>query len=170
MRVLIPLAVAVFMSSAQPSQPAQIAFQAAQDDIDALWQHIADNYAYFDRKSSVWSSVPALYDAERQRVRTLADLVALLERMVEELYDHHAHLTTNTPESRRLVPSGADIWAIWLNGRATVAEVRADSDARRADIRAGDDISSIGGIPIDRAVAAQLPRSPSPDDAATSRG
>ena len=100
-------------------------------------RHIADNYAYFDQKSVVWSSVPTLYAAERERVRTRRDLVVLLERVVDELYDHHAHLTTNTPESTRLVPSGADMWAVWQNRRATVVEVRADYDAsgRRSEPR-----------------------------------
>lgn len=34
---------------------------------------------------------------------------ALWRHIVEELYDHHAYVTTNTPESTHLVPSGADI-------------------------------------------------------------
>jgi C-terminal processing protease CtpA/Prc len=137
--------------------------------LDALWRYVAENYAYLDQKALAWSSIPQLYADDLTAIRTTQDFVGVLERIVEELYDHHAHLTTNTATSPRLVPSGADIWAVWENGQARVLEVRAGSDAERAGIRAGAGVVTINGVPIATAIDVRVGRALSrPDDAARS--
>ena len=87
------------------------------------------------------------------------DFVALLESVLEELYDFHTHLNTNTASSPRLVPTGADIWAEWMNGRAIVTEVRSESEADRAGIKAGMQVASINGISVEVAVNHRLGKS-----------
>ena len=157
---------------ATPPQLAQVAAPDARtikEDVDALVRYVAENYAYFDQKTIAWSSIPQLYAEDLNRVKTQQEFVAVLERIVEELYDHHAHLNTNTAASPRLVPSGADLWAVWQNGEARVVEVRAGSDAERAGIRAGAAIVSINGLPIGTAIDARMGRlSSRADDAARS--
>ena len=149
--------------------PAPLDARAVKEDVDALWRYVAENYAYFDQKSVNWQSIPQLYADDLKGVSTRQEFVGVLERIVEELYDHHAHLNTDTAASPRLVPSGADIWAAWQNGQARVLEVRSSSDAERAGITAGSVIVSINGMPIDKAIDARVPRSLSrPDDAARS--
>lgn len=143
--------------------------RAVSEDVDALRRYVAENYAYFNQKTGNWQSIPQLYADDLKGVSTRQELVGVLERIVEELYDHHAHLNTNTAASPRLVPSGADIWAEWQNGQARVLEVRSSSNAERAGITAGAVIVSINGMPIDKAIDARVPRSLSrPDDAAMS--
>jgi carboxyl-terminal processing protease len=164
-------AAVLFMVAAQP-QKAQIAAQdgrTVKEDFDALWHYVDRNYAYFDQKAIAWRSIPQLYADDLNGARTREEFVAVLERVVEELYDHHAHLTTNTAQSPRLIPSGADIWAVWQNGQARVLEVRAGSDAERSGIKAGAVIVSINGMPIDKAIDGRVGRSLSrPDDEARS--
>jgi C-terminal processing protease CtpA/Prc len=133
--------------------------RSMKEDVDALVRYVAENYAYLDQKSMKWSSVPQLYSEDLHGVTTMSAFVGVLERIVEELHDHHAHLTTNTAESPRLVPSGADMWAEWQNDHARVLEVRVGSDAERAGIRAGAAIVSINGVPIATAVDARVGRS-----------
>src|SRR5262245_52604214 len=77
-----------------------------EEDFDVLWGEVASSYAYFDRKTTDWAKVKALYRPQLKDVTTRAEFVGLLERVLDELYDHHTHLNTNTPSSWRLVPSG----------------------------------------------------------------
>src|SRR5690242_15854912 len=106
------MCIALVLLTAQP-QRAQVAPDAGaiKEDVDALVRYVAENYAYFDQKAIAWPSIPQLYADDLEGVTTMGAFVGVLERIVEELHDHHAHLTTNTADSPRLVPSGADIWA-----------------------------------------------------------
>jgi len=109
--------------------------QQYQEDFDYLWQNISDDYAYFDQKQTDWKKVREIYRPQISAVRTRNDFVGLLESVLEELYDFHTHLNTNTASSPRLVPSGTDIWAHWINGRAIITEVRPKSAAEKAGKR-----------------------------------
>jgi len=129
-----------------------------EHDFDSAWKQIASTYGYFDEKATSWSDVPRLYASDLKRVATRNEFVALLERVVDELYDPHAQLTVNTPSSPRLVPSGTDLWAEWREGEAVVTEVRPESDAQRAGIRPGTVIVAFNGRPISDAVEARLGR------------
>jgi C-terminal processing protease CtpA/Prc len=151
---LAGIAVAVLLTAAAQRSPRP--FVA---DFDAAWREVASTYAYFDLKATRWDDVPRLYRADAQRVRTRGEFVALLERVLDELYDPHLQLTTNTASSPRLVPSGADLWAEWIGADAIVTDVRADSDALRAGIRAGMVVLDLNGAPLTAAVEARLGRS-----------
>lgn len=130
-----------------------------RQDFDTAWRAASARYAYFDAKATSWADVPKLYADDLQRVSTRDGLVALLEEVLNELYDSHAQLNVNLANSPRLVPSGTDLWAQWRRGEATITDVRADSDAQRAGIRPGDVVVSIANTPIADAVDARLGRS-----------
>jgi C-terminal processing protease CtpA/Prc len=68
-------------------------------------------------------------------------------------------LTVNTANSPRLVPSGADLWAEWQQGKAIVGQVRENSDAQRAGISVGAEILALNDVPIDEALRARIGRS-----------
>ncbi|WP_082548894.1 S41 family peptidase [Rhizobacter sp. Root404] len=140
-----------------------------QQDFDAAWRAAADRYAYFDAKATTWADVPRRYQVALAHLSTRDDLVALLENMLDELYDPHAQLNTNLAASFRLVPSGADLWAVWRGRAAVITDVRAGSDAERAGIRPGDVVLRLGATPIDTAVEARLGRT-YPHSVAAARG
>src|SRR5437870_2197523 len=129
-----------------------------EEDFRTAWREIATTYAYFDRKATRWDDVPRLYAAELARVGNKRELIELLEKVIDELYDPHAQLTVNTPASPRLVPSGTDLWAEWHGGNAVITDVRAGSDAARAGIRPGDVVLRLNGSPIEEAVSARMGR------------
>ena len=83
-----------------------------------------DNYAYFDQKQTDWNLVQAIYRPQLDTLRSRPAFVRLLEQVLGELYDHHAGLGTNRLDSRRLVPTGTDVYAEWVNGQALVRAVR----------------------------------------------
>ena len=122
-------------------------------------EHISSSYAYFDVKATRWSDVPGLYENDLANVHDKREFVMLMERVVEELYDSHAQLTTNTASSPRLVPSGTDLWAEWHGDSAMITDVRHDSDAERAGIRAGAVVIALDGVPIENAVRRRMGRS-----------
>jgi C-terminal processing protease CtpA/Prc len=130
-----------------------------RQDFDTAWRATSARYAYFDAKATSWADVPKLYADDLQQVSTRDGLVALLEHVLDELYDAHAQLNVNLANSPRLVPSGTDLWAEWRRGQATITDVRADSDAERAGIRPNDVVVSIDNTPIADAVDARLGRS-----------
>lgn len=132
--------------------------QQYEADFDYLWQNISDHYAYFDRRATDWNRVREIYRPRISGIETRGDFVRLLENALEELYDFHTHLNTNTPASPRLVPSGADMWAEWRGTRAVITEVRAGSRAAAAGLQAGMQIVTFNGIAIDEAVRQRLGR------------
>jgi C-terminal processing protease CtpA/Prc len=138
-----------------------------EEDFGFLWNQIESSYAYFDKKSTDWAKVKALYRTRFKEATTRDAFIALLESVLEELYDHHAHLNTNTDTSPRLVPSGTDVWAGWRNDRAIITQVRPGSNAERAGMKAGMEVVSIDGVAVVKAVAERLGKSlRAPDHAA----
>lgn len=133
--------------------------QEFQADFAELCTQIGSTYAYFDTKAVRWDGVCEHYRADLGQVRNRQQFVTLLESVIDELYDAHSQLNTNTPKSYRLVPSGADLWAEWRGGEAVITQVRARSDAERAGIRAGMIVLAIDGQPVAAAVEARLGRS-----------
>lgn len=138
---------------------------AAVEDFDALWTYVRDNYAYFHRKQTDWDRVREIHRPRAAQARTRRELLPVLEDVMEELYDPHAHLGVNSASSPRLVPTGADLWAEWRDGRAMITAVRAGSAAEAAGLAAGMVVISIDGRPARDVVRDRLPaalRAPDP--------
>jgi C-terminal processing protease CtpA/Prc len=128
-------------------------------DFQYFWTTIRDNYSYWDKKQTDWSKVKTVYEPLVDTVTTRASFVSILEKAFYEIYDHHASLNTNTTESQRLVPSGTDLWAEYVNGKPIILEVKQGSGADRAGIRAGMQLVSFNNIPVEKAVQTFLPKS-----------
>ncbi|RAK68434.1 peptidase [Hymenobacter edaphi] len=77
--------------------------------------------------------------------------------MLAELYDPHATLGTNRPDSPRLVPSGSDVYAEWRGDKAVVRDVRPGFGAALAGVRPGTEIVAVDGVPVAQAAGAYLP-------------
>jgi C-terminal processing protease CtpA/Prc len=153
------LALAVLLSAPVcPDSHAQESTTPEQftQDFDYLWSQLRDNYAYFDRKETDWALVREVYRPRAARVSTKREFVALLERVLEELYDPHTHLKVNTSSSPRLVPTGLDVWAEWENGRAVITQLRSGFSAEQAGLKVGMEITSVNGLPVETAVGRRL--------------
>src|SRR5579871_1040017 len=121
-------------------------------DFDAMWAGLRDGYAYFHTKETDWNRVRELYLPQVAAVKSERDFIPLLERMLEELYDPHSNLNTNLGTSPRLVPTGLDLWAEWIKGRAVITQLRTGFSAEQAGLKVGMEIVSINGVPIQAAV------------------
>ena len=93
-----------------------------QQDFNVAIERIAATYAYFDAKATRWNDVAALYAADVQSVKSREELIALLERVLDECTTPHAV----DRQSRAFLASchGHRFRAEWQEGRATITQVR----------------------------------------------
>jgi C-terminal processing protease CtpA/Prc len=125
-------------------------------DFLEFWTTVKDNYAYFDKKHTDWDKVKSVYLPQAENAKNKDELITIFENAIEELYDNHFSLNTNLKSSTRLVPSGLDVWAEWINGKAVVTEVRKGFSADKAGFKNGMGIVSINGIPVEQAVNSRI--------------
>ncbi|PJJ53268.1 S41 family peptidase [Hymenobacter chitinivorans] len=149
---------------AQP--PAPLTPAQYQQDFDFFWTTVHDNYCYFDKKQTDWARVRTVYGAQLPGVTSRSQFVRLLENALAELYDNHAGLSTNLPDSRRLLPSGTDAWARFEQGKAVIVAVRAGFGAERVGLRPGMELVAVNGVPIEQALRPLLGRTLKTIDAA----
>ncbi|MFN8253849.1 MAG: S41 family peptidase [Ferruginibacter sp.] len=129
-----------------------------RQDFNYFLTNIQDEYCYFNKKQTDWEKVKQLYAPLIDTVSSRNAFVTILEKALYELYDHHCNLNTNTPYSKRLVPTSADIWAEYINGKPVITEVRMHSGAEKCGIMAGMEVVALDNIPVQQAVQSQLPK------------
>jgi len=129
---------------------------AYKSDADAALRSIRERYVYLDQKSVDWTRAETLTREFATTVHSKRELVGVLERLLDNLYDAHAVLRANTSHSSRLVPSGLDLWAEWSGGNAIVTAVRPGFGAEQQGVRPGMHVIAINGVPILDAANARL--------------
>lgn len=150
------LALAIVPLSASPARQ-------STSDADLLANFVSNRYAYLDVKRTDWPAAVRYYRTKYAAAASDRARFAVLEAMLDELYDAHAHLTANYRDSWRL--PAYDIWAEPNAKGYVVTAVRGGSAAQKDGVRAGDALLSIDGNPVFDAVAARRPhflRSPDP--------
>lgn len=129
------------------------------EDFDFLWETFRTDYAYFDEKRTDWDRVREIYRPQIQSISTKSGFVALMETVLEELYDDHIHLNTHTASSPNIIPSRTDVWAEWIQGRAIVTGIRPGFPAHAAGLRPGMEVLRYNGMPIEGALRKRMGRS-----------
>ena len=158
--VLVLVAAAPLVAKAPP-----LTHQQYLEDFDFFWETIRDNYGYFSQKQTDWPRVRAIYRAQADTLTSRRAFVRVLENALAELYDNRAGLGTNRLDSRRLVPTGTDVWATFVNGQAVVQQVRAGYGAEKVGVRPGAVIETVNGVPVAEALRpwlGQTLRTPDP--------
>lgn len=127
-------------------------------DVRWLMDRIEAHYAYLPDRHIDMAKLRAIYVPAAHAVCEPHAFLGVLERLIAELHDHHIEANVNNAASPQLVPTGTEIWAAFHNGQALIEAVRPGSACAKAGVRAGDVITAIGDTPVDRAVAAAMPR------------
>jgi carboxyl-terminal processing protease len=127
---------------------------ARAEDFDAAWEFIQKEDCWLPQQPVDWLAAKTLYRPKAIEAGTRREFVAVLEQLLDELYDPHTHLAMNFGDSWRLPPH--DIWAEWRAGSAFVVEVRRGSAAAQAGVRAGDEITELNDRPIRELLAGRL--------------
>ena len=153
---LTSLLAAALLAGALPASAAEEAGfpDAAQRaaEFASFCQFVDEEYAYFDARKTEWPKACAHYAAQAAGATDRSAYVSLLERALAELYDAHAHLGTNTPQSPRLVPTQSSLFGAWRAGKAVIVAVKQGSAAEQAGLRPGIDVLTVDGEPIEAAV------------------
>ncbi|MFL5808190.1 MAG: S41 family peptidase, partial [Flavisolibacter sp.] len=139
--------------------------QQYREDFEYFWRTIKEDYCYWDKKQTDWERVRTVFAPRMDTITSRGSFVLVMEKVFNELYDHHASMNTNVNESQRLVPSGTDIWAVYAHGKPVITEVRIGSGAERSGLRAGMEVVSFNDIPVETAILPLLPMSLSKPDA-----
>ena len=127
-------------------------------DFAAFCDFVREQYAYFDVKKTDWDATCRSYAPRAAAAADRDAFIGVLERAMAELYDHHAHLGTNTNQSPRLVPTQSQVFGAWRDGKAIIVDVRHDSAAKAAGVRAGMQVLAVDGEPVEKAIAALEPK------------
>jgi C-terminal processing protease CtpA/Prc len=148
-------------TGAAPSSPAD-----RQADFKEFVQDVAENYAWADRPQKPWLTWESRYASAVNAADSKESLAAVIAAALDELHDFHAEVRSRNPNRWLPVPTFADVWAVPDGSLARVTAVRPGSDAQRAGIVAGDELTHIGGRPVAPAIAARLGKVPGVTDAA----
>lgn len=144
-------------STPTPSlSPATCAASVYKLDVDSGARALHDSYAYLTDKAVNWPLAERLARRAADTVHSKRELVGVLERLLDNLYDAHAIVRANTMQSPRLVPSGVDLWAEWRASKAIVTAVRPGFSADVQGVRPGMEVVAINGVSIADAVDARV--------------
>ncbi|MBO6797529.1 S41 family peptidase [Maricaulis sp.] len=126
---------------------------ALQQDVEQVCALVPEHYAYFESRAAHWDAACDLARAEAAQSEG-AYVLAVLEGLIDALYDTHINLNTNNQTSPWLIPSGSQIRvAEQADGQVVVTDVRTGSRAEGLDIRPGDLVLTINGqAPVDAAL------------------
>ncbi len=155
-----PAFILLFLLSSQLLSSGQdIKFTTNQfkEDFNYFITNINNEYCYFEKKKINWQVVKEIYSQAVDTITTRNEFINILEKVFNEIYDHHAGLNTNTNNSQRLVPSGTDIWAEYINGKPIITELRKGFGAEAAGMVGGMEVVSVNNIPVELAIATFLP-------------
>src|SRR5215831_15082605 len=131
-------------------------------DFDYFWSSLNDEYCYFAKKQINWQKVKEIYSPALDSISNRDQFVTLVEKALYELYDHHAILNTNTDRSQRLVPSGTDTWAEYIDEKPVITEVRHGFGTEACGVMAGMEVIAVNDVPADEAIRPFLPKALNP--------
>ncbi|MGZ8273873.1 MAG: S41 family peptidase [Burkholderiaceae bacterium] len=153
----LTMAFAASAHAAAGMQDAASTTEQHRTDFQEFCRQVEDNYAYFDTRETDWAAACNALTELAARATSREEFIAVLELTLRQLYDAHAHLAINTPRSPRLVPSGVEVQAAWIDGKAVVTDIWPGSDAARSGLRVGDELLMLDGVAIAEAAAPFTP-------------
>ncbi|RMH29747.1 MAG: peptidase S41 [Planctomycetota bacterium] len=133
-------------SITQTRATASVLARDAAADFDEAWHFIRDHYCFFPEHGiDAWRRTRDALLPVAERASTLTARIRVLEELLDQLADPHAHLRTNLASSHRLVPH--DVWGTRTPEGLRIDAVRAGSAASRAGVLPGDIVLQINGAP-----------------------
>ena len=136
-------------AAAQTLTPAQY-----REDAESIEEVIQQVYAYPERLPGGRFTLTPKLREEAARVSDGRSLLRFTERALLLLADHHAITGSNLADSYALVPSHIGYWIEARGGGFVVDAVRYPRGPGPYDVRPGDRVLAIDGVPIAAAVAA----------------
>lgn len=150
------LLAAAFFAAIASAAPPELSPRERAEDFDAMWRAVDAGYVYFDGGRAAWRRTREAWRPRALGAKSQADFAAALQGALSELHDDHVSVSERPAALPRRIPFDIDIWARWKEGGAVVEAVRTFGDADVAGLHAGQIVTSLNGIPIERAVRERL--------------
>ncbi len=135
------------LTSGQPGEPF---------DARAAWVEFTElvriRYAYLTRPGVDGEAILTAFAPAAQATSTKADFRDVLQLIAHNFADPHFLVGPLDSTDYNIVPTSADLIAHYRNGRATLVDVRHESDAEQQGIRPGAEVLRIEGLTPQRAV------------------
>ena len=131
-----------------------------KSDIQHACNEVPRVYAYFADRAAIWDEACAQAIVDIEQADTELDFLIVLERLLDDLYDAHISLNTNSSQSPRLVPSGSDVWIGDESSNYSVLGVRPGSGAAQAGVQPGDTLVSFNGLKSPELISARVHAKP----------
>jgi carboxyl-terminal processing protease len=117
---VIPLFALSLAVQANVAQEKRTPSEEAAADLNEILNDIQQNYVYLDKKAIDLSCIKSVYSKKLESVQNRNDMIMLFEYLLNEFYDSHVHLNTNTRASFRL---SSPIYSTLKNEQAIVSSV-----------------------------------------------
>jgi len=122
-----------------------------RDSFDIVWRTVKEKHFDPHFGGVDWDKVREKYEPRLSKIKTDAELYAMLQEMIGEL--HQSHFAIIPPEWIATEQSGDTIGGIGIDLRlidnqAVIARVEADSAAARAGLRSGFVITKVDGTNV----------------------
>ncbi|WP_375559149.1 S41 family peptidase [Bernardetia sp. OM2101] len=116
-----------------------------REDLNQIISDISTDYAYLDEKSIDLECIKKFYNKQIDSSKNRTDIVLLFENLLNEFYDSHLILNTNTNSSFRLY---SPIYATFEKEKAVITSVwQTELESLESNI-IGAEIQKINGINI----------------------
>ena len=125
-------------------------------DFDELWSTLDARFCFFADKRTDWRAVRALYRPMALAAETDDAFGEVVRRVLAELYDTHTHPSDPADGTPRWPPY--DLLMERRGDTAVVVATKDDSAASLAEVRTGDVVAAVDGVPVERAAQALRPR------------
>lgn len=125
----------------RPSEPFNA--RAAWEEFTEL---VRTSYAYFTRPGVDGEAILTAFAPAAQAAATKADFREVLQLIAHNFADPHFLVGPLDSTDYNVVPTSADLVAHYQNGRATLVDVRAESEAAQQGIRPGAEVLRIEGL------------------------
>ncbi|WP_291724462.1 S41 family peptidase [Bernardetia sp.] len=129
---------------------AQVNEKEIEADLQQMINDISDYYVYLEDKNIELSCIEKNYKEKIKNIKTKTDVILLFENLLNEFYDSHLILNTNTKSSYRLY---SPIYATFQNEKAIITNVwQTELENIPKDI-IETQIQKINGIEIEKVIA-----------------
>lgn len=148
--LILTLLVGACSDQRTPATEAPKKTTSLTSDVRTLCADVEARYAYFEERANHWGDACKTAVIRATSLEGKAGSLAILETLVDDLYDPHISLNTNTQSSPRLIPSGADLRVEQIGDAVFIIGVRPGSGAANAGVFVGDEVVSFNGLELNR--------------------
>tara|TARA_Y100000034_G_scaffold132010_1_gene194006 strand:+ start:683 stop:1927 length:1245 start_codon:yes stop_codon:yes gene_type:complete len=110
----------LFSFSCASPQESKIDRVKIKEDLNEILSDLSQNYVYLQEKDVDLNCIREYYEKQIPNIKSEEEVVLFFEYLLDEFYDSHVHLNTNTNSSFRL---SSPIYATFKNGKPIISNV-----------------------------------------------